>query len=105
MARLDQRVGDHHLDLDLGQEVDHVFGAAIELGVALLAPETLDLGHRHAGDADFRQRLAHLVELERLDDRLIFFMTLPKVEPLLVAGPISRSFEFRSLFAEAMVIG
>ena len=70
---LDQRVGDDDLDLDLGQEIDDVFGAAVELGVALLAAESLDLGDRQAGDADFGQRLAHLVELERLDDRFDFF--------------------------------
>src|SRR6185437_567289 len=32
------------LDLHLRQEIDDVFGAAIELGVTLLAPEPLDLG-------------------------------------------------------------
>ena len=62
-------VGDHHLDLHLGQEVDDVLGAAIELGVALLAAEALDLGDGEAGDADLGQRFAHFVELERLDDR------------------------------------
>jgi hypothetical protein len=56
-----------HLDLDLGQEVDHVLGAAIELGVALLTAKTLHFGHGQAGDADFGQGLAHLVELEGLD--------------------------------------
>ena len=61
------------LDLDLGQEIDDVLGAAIELGVALLAAEALDFGHGEAGDADLRQRFAHLVELERLDDGFDFF--------------------------------
>jgi len=37
--------------------------------VALLATEALDLGDRDAGDADLAQRLAHVVEFERLDDR------------------------------------
>src|SRR5713101_443262 len=35
----DLRVRHYHLDLDLGQEIDHVLCAAIELGVALLAAE------------------------------------------------------------------
>src|SRR3954452_2401549 len=65
---LDQVVGDHDLDLHLGQEVDDVFGAAIELGVALLAAEALGLGHRDALQPDLLKRLLHLVELERLDD-------------------------------------
>ena len=40
---LDHLVLDDQLDLHLGQEVDDVFGAAIELGVALLAAEALGL--------------------------------------------------------------
>jgi hypothetical protein len=40
---LDHVVGQHDLDLHLGQEVDDIFGAAIELGMALLAAETLRL--------------------------------------------------------------
>src|SRR5690606_23336461 len=58
------------LDLDLGQEVDDVLGAAIELGVALLPAEALDLRHGHALDPDGLQRFLDLVELEGLDDRL-----------------------------------
>ncbi len=46
--RLDRRgrafsSADDDLDLHLGQEVDDVFGAAIKLGVALLAAEALGL--------------------------------------------------------------
>ena len=77
IARSTIAVGDDHLDLDLRQEIDDVFGAAIELGMALLAAEALDLGDGEAGDADLRQRLAHLVELERLDDRFDFFHARP----------------------------
>src|SRR5260221_6287289 len=70
---LDQRVADDDLNLDLGQEIDHVFGAAIELSMALLAPEALDFGDRQTGDADFGKRLAYFIEFERLDDRFDFF--------------------------------
>src|SRR5262245_8689420 len=59
---------DRGFDLDLRQEVDHVLGPTVELRVALLPPEALDLGDRNPLHADARQRLAHLVELERLDD-------------------------------------
>src|SRR5690606_5450822 len=45
-----------------------VLGAAIELGVALLAAEALDLGDGDALHADGRERLADFVELEGLDD-------------------------------------
>jgi hypothetical protein len=55
--------------LDLGREIDDVFGASIQLGVSLLPPEALDLGHGDPLYADSRQGLADLVELERLDDR------------------------------------
>ena len=66
---VDDRVVDRGLDLDLGQEVDDVLGAAVQLGVALLPAEALDFGHRDALHADRGQGLAHFVELERLDDR------------------------------------
>ena len=68
MQRSTSRVLDHHLDLHLRQEVDHVLGAAVQLGVALLPAEALDLGHRQARHADVGQGLAHLFELEGLDD-------------------------------------
>src|SRR6478752_6690323 len=38
---LDQIVADHDLDLHLGQEVDDVFCAAVELGMAFLAAKAL----------------------------------------------------------------
>ena len=48
-------------------------GDAVELGVAFLAAESLDLRHGEPRDADLGERLAHLVELERLHDRFYFF--------------------------------
>ena len=42
---------------------------AIELGMSLLAAEALDLGDGDAGHPDVVQRVLHVVELERLDDR------------------------------------
>src|SRR6516165_4396712 len=67
---LDQRLLHHDLDLHLRQKIDDVLGPAIELGVALLSPETLGLGDGDTLDADFVKRLLHLVELEGFDDRL-----------------------------------
>src|SRR3954462_13121364 len=70
--RLDHAVGAvvsyHHLDLDLGQEIHGVFGAPINLRMALLAPEALDLGDGQSRDSDLGERVAHVLELERLDD-------------------------------------
>ena len=51
---LDHRVGHDNLELHLGQEVDHVLGTPVELAVALLASESLDLADGQPLDADPR---------------------------------------------------
>src|SRR5262249_5765181 len=62
-------IGCHRdLDFDLRQEAHRIFGAAIDLGVTLLPPVSLDLRHGHPVHADRGQSVADLVELERLDD-------------------------------------
>ena len=66
---VEPRVVDRDLELDLRKEVHHVLRAPIELGVPLLPAESLDLGDGHSLNADLRQRRAHVVELERFDDR------------------------------------
>src|SRR3972149_6735844 len=66
---IDHALGDDDLDLHLREEVDDVLGAAIQLGVALLPAEPLDLRDREAGHPHLGERLAHLVELEWLDHR------------------------------------
>src|SRR5262245_35066828 len=58
-----------HLDLQLGQEAHGIFGAAVDFRMALLAAISLDLGHGHPVHADASERVAHLVQLEWLDDR------------------------------------
>src|SRR5688572_30567730 len=42
--------GDGDFDPQFGQKIHDIFGAAIDLGVALLAAVPLDLGHGHAVD-------------------------------------------------------
>src|SRR6478736_4945450 len=66
---LDKFVRKDNLDLHLGKEIDDVFGAAIEFGMALLTAETLGFGHRDALESDVLKSFLHVVELERLDDR------------------------------------
>src|SRR5262249_56201639 len=44
----DPLVGNQDGDLHLGQEVHHVLGSPVELGVPLLAPEPLHLADRHS---------------------------------------------------------
>ena len=67
-AALDVLALHHHLHLHLGQKVDHVLSATVELGVALLAAKALDLGDREARHAHLGQGLAHFIELEGFDD-------------------------------------
>src|SRR5215211_366932 len=65
---LDQGIVDHHLDLHLGQEAHGVLSAAIDLGLAFLAAEALHFADGQALDAERRQRIADVVQLERLED-------------------------------------
>src|SRR5262245_17423240 len=74
-------VAEHEFELHLGEKVHDIFGAAIELGVALLAAEALGLGHGDALEADFLQRLFHLIKLEGLDDRFDLFHCFSRTSP------------------------
>src|SRR5688572_488588 len=70
---LDVFVFDDELDLDLGEKIHDVFGAAVQLGMALLPAEALDLEHGHPVDAQARDRVFHFVQLEGFDDGFDFF--------------------------------
>src|SRR5437660_1406686 len=61
-------VGDGDFNFHLRKEVHRVFAAAVDLRVALLAAETLDLGDSHTLDPDFGESGFHFLELEGLDD-------------------------------------
>src|SRR5216683_5038250 len=63
-------VGHDNFEFDLGQKINHIFGAAIELGVPFLAAESLYLADSEALHTDTRQSLFNLVELEGLYNRL-----------------------------------
>jgi hypothetical protein len=65
-------VADQDLQANLGEEADRVLAPAIRLGLSLLASESLDLGDRHALDADGRQRIPDLVELVGTNDEIEF---------------------------------
>ena len=54
---------------DLRHELDRVLGAAVHLGVPALATESLRPRDGDAGQAELCERLLHVVELERLDER------------------------------------
>src|SRR5262245_18811087 len=69
---VDKFVGNDDFDLYLRQEVHDILGTAIELGMSLLASETLRFGHCNDLQSHFLQRLLHLVELEGFDVCLDF---------------------------------
>jgi hypothetical protein len=70
---VDHFVGEDDFDFHFGQEIDGVFAAAINLGVALLPPEAFHFRHRHSLDAELGQGFLHFLEFERLDDRFELF--------------------------------
>src|SRR5580698_2250776 len=57
-----------HLDPGLGHKIHHIFSAAVQLGMAALTTKSLYFRDSHSRNADIRERGAHVVELERLDD-------------------------------------
>ena len=59
---------DNNLNLDLGQKINHVFSAPVQLGMAFLTAETFDLSDGQASDAAFGKRFAHFFEFEGFDD-------------------------------------
>src|SRR5262249_57291991 len=61
-------VGHQDRHLHLGEEIDHVLGPTVELGVPFLTAEPLHLAHRHPLHADGLEALLHFIELEWLDD-------------------------------------
>src|SRR6476661_5956125 len=62
-------VGGHRdFHLELGKEAHRVFGATVDFRATLLTPVSFDLGDGQPLHADGGQRVADLVELERLDD-------------------------------------
>src|SRR6476659_766748 len=63
-------VADDDVELYLGEKINHVLRAAVELRVPLLAAEPFHFADGDALDADRAERFFDLVELEGLDARL-----------------------------------
>src|SRR5262245_51157175 len=61
-------VGGDDLNLDFGEEIDHILRSPIELGMPLLSAKSLDFRYRHPLDADLAQPITDLIKLERLND-------------------------------------
>jgi hypothetical protein len=66
-------VGDDDFDFDFGEEIDGIFAAAIDFGVAFLAAEAFDFGDRHAFNAEAGEGVFDVFEFEGLNDGLNFF--------------------------------
>src|SRR4051794_7299407 len=62
-------VGNDDVETHLGDEVDGVLRAPVDLGVPLLPAVAVDLGDGQTVHPERLQRRLHVVELERLDDR------------------------------------
>ena len=71
---------DDRFDLELRKKVHHVFGAPIELRVALLTSESLHFGHGESAHAHVGEGFAHFVEFEGLDDgdNLLHTLSVPR---------------------------
>ena len=69
LHRLIDLVGRYrYLDLELGQEADGLFGAAVDLGVALLAAVSLDFRHGQPLQAELHQGVPDLIQFVGFDD-------------------------------------
>src|SRR5215471_4162475 len=75
------------LELHLRKKIDDVLGPAVQLRVTLLPSEPFHLADGEALDADRRQALLHLVQLEGFDDRLDFFHVRASQSPRQNAAP------------------
>src|SRR5882762_11613268 len=97
---LDHLVLEDQLDLHLRQEVDHVFGAAIELGVSFLPSETLGFQDGNSLQSDLIEGVLHLIELEGLDDRfdLLHLLETPPRADAGAAGRGAARMDQRSSF-------
>src|ERR1022692_4066153 len=74
----------HRLDLDLRQQIDNVFVASINLGMAFLAAVAAYLRYRHAIDARFEQGVFYRLETRGADDCFQLFHNL--VVPIQLRG-------------------
>lgn len=65
-------IGNDRFHFYFREKIDNVFRAFVDLGTAFLASEAADFRDRHTFNAQFSQGFDHIVQLERLDDRLNF---------------------------------
>src|SRR4030095_16853390 len=56
--------GDRDFEAKLGQKIHLIFGAAIDFRMSLFPAVAFHCGHRHSVNADSRECITHLIELE-----------------------------------------
>ena len=66
-------VGEDDFDFYLGEKINGVFAATINLRMPLLTSEAFHLGHGHSFDPKLGQSLLHFLEFERLDNGFELF--------------------------------
>src|SRR5262245_9806697 len=92
----DDVVLDDDFDADFRDEVDDVRRPAIDLFFATGATEPFDFVDRHTLNADLTQPIFHVVQFERLDDRLDFFHEQLFKLPTLCFASVSRQLNRRN---------
>ena len=83
------RVGKDQFDFDLREEIDRVFAAAVDFGMAFLAAEPLDFADGHAFDSNVAEGILYFLQLEWLYDRFNFFHSFDERDSGL--GPLAAS--------------
>src|SRR5262249_42973214 len=71
-SALDAVVGEDEFEFDLGQEIDGIFAASVNFGVAFLAAKAFNFGDGHPFDADFTERIFDFLQLEWFYDGFDF---------------------------------
>jgi len=67
---------DNQLDFYLGDQINHVFGSAVDFLVPLLATVAFDIGDGHPLNAKFGEGILDFIQPEGLDDCFDFFSSL-----------------------------
>ncbi len=81
LGGLDDRIEDHSqvivrandFDLYFGNEIDGIFGAAIDFSMSFLATVALDLADRHSVNPSFREGIFDVIQFEMTHDSFNFF--------------------------------
>jgi hypothetical protein len=83
-------VAQHDFNFDLRQKIDGVFAAAINLGVAFLAPETFYFGDGHSFDAEAGKGFLYVFQFKRFYDGLDFFHRFGRADTNNQSAPVNR---------------